>query len=589
MSQGKETEDDDFISCQRTLSRLHRKGNSRLLDQHPPTPEIGVDTIPTNPNYQSSDANFTDTLANTLIITGPPGCGKSAAVYACADELGWEVFEVYPGIGRRSGANLDNLVGDVGKNHLIQRTRPKYRTAAAQCDSRASAALSTLFPKAGKGNPKPSPTHSDTECPSDIDTHILVDTASESLQDTVEPPVAVDGLVGSLKTNGPAKPSATARQSLILLEEVDILFKEDAGFWPAVVDLIKECRRPVVMTCNDMKLVPVADLPLQSVLAFQPCPSEPAVTFLQCLCLTQGYAIPRDKLIQLYETTHIVQSMDLPDAPLNPRTETLPLPDLRRSITQLQLICTDATHEAKVPQEAQGAAESFPSLPLTISAQSSADVSETSTEELWRWASTYTDSVSYTDSYLCRMPLDGHEALSYNLSESSLDDELGHAILIRPSHVSDTRDALAFYHNDELIVQDAIHLSRGKHEVLGTIPITTSINPAAGGSNTDMETRLFRARVEHQAQMLTALQDIVQPPAPLMPQSSVYLDYIPWVRFMVKVDDILERLAWDEMEKVKSGRLTRNSMKARHIRTIDLREDQHRALAATRIQGLEVG
>lgn len=568
----KETDDDDFNFCQRTLSRLQRNDNSLLLGQHPPNSEIGVDTIPTNPNYQSSDANFTDILTNTLIITGPSGCGKSAAVYACADELGWEVFEVYPGIGRRSGANLDNLVGDVGKNHLIQQTRPRYRTAAAQCDSRTSAALSTLFPKAGKVNPQPSPTYSDTEHPSDVDTHVLVDAA-----------------IGSLKTNGPVKPSAIARQSLILLEEVDILFKEDAGFWPAVVDLIKECRRPVIMTCNDIKLVPVADLPLQSVLTFQPCPSEPAVTFLQCLCVTQGYAIPRDKLIQLYETTYIVQSMDLPGAPLNPRTEPLPLPDLRRSITQLQLICTDATHEAKVPQEAQGAAEDFPSLPMTISAQSSADVSETSMEELWRWASTYTDCVSYTDSYLCRAPLDGHEALSYNLSESSLDDELGHAILIRPSHVSDTRDTLAFYHNDELIVQDAIHLSRGKHEVLGVIPITTSINPAASDSNTDMETRLFRARVEHQAQMLTALQDIVQPPAPLMPQSSVYLDYIPWVRFMVKVDDILERLAWDEMEKVKSGRLTRNSMKARHIRTIDLREDQRRALVATRIQGLEDG
>ncbi|KAG2141705.1 uncharacterized protein EDB93DRAFT_1089065 [Suillus bovinus] len=543
------TDDDDFNFCRRTLSRLQRKDRSRPLEQHRPTSEIGVDNIPTNPNYQSSDANFTDTLTNTLIITGSPGCGKSAAVYACADELGWEVFEVYPGIGRRSGANLDNLVGDVGKNHLIQQTRPKYRMAAAQCDSRATAALSTLSPKTGKANPKPSPTDLDTEHP-----------------------------IGSLKTNGPAKPSATARQSLILLEEVDILFKEDAGFWPAVIDLIKECRRPVIMTCNDITLVPVADLPLQSVLTFQPCPSEPAVTFLQCLCVTQGYAIPRYKLIQLYETTHIVQSMDLPDAPLNPRTEPLPPPDLRRSITQLQLICTDATHEANVPQEAQGAAENFPSLPMTISAQSGADVSETSTEELWRWASTYTDCVSYTDSYLCRGPLDGREALSYNLSESLLDDELGHAILIRPSHVSDTRDGLVFYHNDELIVQDAIHLSRGKHEVLGAIPITTSINPAASGSNTDMETRLFRARVEHQAQMLAALQDIVQPPAPLMPQSSVYLDYIPWVRFMVGVDDILERLAWDEMEKVKSGRLTRNSMKARHIRTIDLREDQHRAL-----------
>lgn len=180
------------------------------------------------------------------------------------------------------------------------------------------------------------------------------------------------------------------------------------------------------------------------------------------------------------------------------------------------------------------------------------------------------------------------QALSCNSSEPSLDDELGHVILFQPSHVSDTRDALAFYHNDEFIAQDAIHLARGKHEVLGMVPITTSINSAAGSSS-DIGTCLFRARVVYQAQMLTALQDIIQPPAPLMPQSSVYLDYIPWVRFMVTVDDTLERLAWDEMEKAKSGRLTRNSMKAKHTRIIDIREDQYRAVMATRMQGLEEG
>ncbi|OAX43492.1 hypothetical protein K503DRAFT_847156 [Rhizopogon vinicolor AM-OR11-026] len=573
-----DVDDEDFIFCQRTLSRLQQKGNLRQFGQHPPTSEIVIDTTRTNPNYQTSDANFTDSLTNTLLITGPPGCGKSAAVYACAEELGWEVFEVYPGIGRRSGANLDNLVGDVGKNHLVHQVRPSRWKVAAQCDSMTSAASSTPFQKGGNANPKPSPIHSDTERPIDVDTHVLVDAASMSLQDTVEPPVAIDGPAASLKSNGPLKPSATARQSLILLEEVDILFKEDAGFWPSVVDLIKECRRPVIMTCNDIQLVPIADLPLQTVLRFQPCPSGPAVTFLQCLCLTEGYAIPREKLTQIYETTHTTQSMDLPDVPLNPRTEPLPLPDLRRSITQLQMICMDAIHEAKIPRGAQGTAEYGTSIPPTISAQTSANVSTTSTEEMWRWISNYTDCVSYTDSYLCRTSLESPEALSYNLSEPSLDDELGHAILFRPSHVSDTRDALAFYHNDEVIAQDAIHLARGKHEVLGTIPITTSINPAAG-SSIDIGTSLFRARVVYQAQMLTALQDIIQPPAPLMPQSSVYLDYIPWVRFMVTVDDTLERLAWDEMEKTRSGRLTRNSMKAKHIRAIDLREDQHRAFA----------
>ncbi|KIY49206.1 hypothetical protein FISHEDRAFT_25929, partial [Fistulina hepatica ATCC 64428] len=58
-------------------------------------------------------------LTNTMLLVGPFGSGKTAAVYACAEELGWDVFEVYPGVGRRNGANVENLVGDVGRNHIV--------------------------------------------------------------------------------------------------------------------------------------------------------------------------------------------------------------------------------------------------------------------------------------------------------------------------------------------------------------------------------------------------------------------------------------------------------------------------------------
>lgn len=32
-----------------------------------------------------------DLMCNTLLITGPTGVGKTAAVYACAQELGFKV------------------------------------------------------------------------------------------------------------------------------------------------------------------------------------------------------------------------------------------------------------------------------------------------------------------------------------------------------------------------------------------------------------------------------------------------------------------------------------------------------------------
>lgn len=41
-----------------------------------------------------SDIEEEITLCNTVLITGPPGVGKTAAVYACAQELGFKVCGV---------------------------------------------------------------------------------------------------------------------------------------------------------------------------------------------------------------------------------------------------------------------------------------------------------------------------------------------------------------------------------------------------------------------------------------------------------------------------------------------------------------
>jgi len=40
-------------------------------------------------------------------------------VYACASELGFEVFELYPGMGRRSGKDLAGAVGQLTRNHMV--------------------------------------------------------------------------------------------------------------------------------------------------------------------------------------------------------------------------------------------------------------------------------------------------------------------------------------------------------------------------------------------------------------------------------------------------------------------------------------
>ncbi|KAL0950027.1 hypothetical protein HGRIS_010035 [Hohenbuehelia grisea] len=185
------------------------------------------------PPTEPPPSEFSEILKNTILLSGPPGSGKTAAVYACAEELGWEVFEVYPGIGKRSGTNLDNLVGEVGKNHLVRKTVHRVQEPGAEVKK---GGLGNFF---AKGRAR----------------KVILD--DDDAQDSAPEPSsaagpATRGDFGFIAAPGSQDSSTAAgvRQSIILLEEVDILFKEDANFWTAVTNLIKECKRPVICTCN---------------------------------------------------------------------------------------------------------------------------------------------------------------------------------------------------------------------------------------------------------------------------------------------------------------------------------------------------
>lgn len=572
-----EESEDEFAFCQRTLSRLHQQDVLRAQPSH--APPFDSAHFPGSSNCSLSDTNeeladptFSDTLTNTLLIAGPSGCGKTAAVYACAEELGWDVFEVYPGIGRRTAANLDYLVGNVGRNHIIQASQSR---SSRRHGEQRSSTISALF---GKGRQEPmrrareesrdDPIGAEDETSSVIGKTNCTSENSSEILDPSSPKPSV------------SEADSTVRQSLVLLEEVDILFRDDMGFWPAVVDLIRDCKRPIVMTCNDLRLVPTESLPLQAILVFESCPSPVAVSYLQSVMLAQGCPVPRERLMALYETTPTIDGIE---PPLYPRTEPLPSPDLRRTITQLQMLCSSVARgsTSDMLQGAREAAGHVRRSGRPISVESNATRLPSTECEQWRRMSKHADVLSFVNSNLCRAPLHTPEALSFCVTGPTPDDELGHSMLFTDGCISNGREGLAFYHYDELIALDAIQLSRGIHEELVTDPTAASINPAA--SLTTEEAEIFRSRVAYQSQIAGALQHIIQPPGPLMPQSSVFLDYIPWVRYMVVVDDNLEQMARDEVARAKSGRLTRNSMKTRHIRNIDLNERQQEALSRTQL------
>lgn len=67
---------------------------------------------------------------STTLITGPPGCGKTALVYATAAKLGFEVIEVNTS-QLRSGAEVKKLFSEATQSQHISQAPSASSFAAA--------------------------------------------------------------------------------------------------------------------------------------------------------------------------------------------------------------------------------------------------------------------------------------------------------------------------------------------------------------------------------------------------------------------------------------------------------------------------
>lgn len=212
-------------------------------------------------------------LPNAVVMSGPHGSGKTAAAYAVAKELGFEVFEINSS-SRRSGKDLLERVGDMTRNHLVQQHQAE-RPAAEGSDDEVTRDL-----KSGKQGMmtaffKPRPGDEAK--------------ATKDKQPKVQQP------------KGEAKQAPKAqKQSLILLEEVDVLYEEDKQFWATLMGMIAQSKRPFVMTCNDESLVPIQSMSLYGILRFTPPPEALAADVCLLIAANEGHALDRQAVGALY-------------------------------------------------------------------------------------------------------------------------------------------------------------------------------------------------------------------------------------------------------------------------------------------------
>jgi DNA polymerase III delta prime subunit len=255
---------------------------------------------------------------NVLMISGPHGCGKSATVYAVAKELGFEVFEINSS-SRRSGKDVQDKVGDMSENHLVSNKRNNVEAKpellpvdeterermeeALQKDinSGRQGTMTSFFTSKAQPTPKPKP--------------------KVKLEESPKAPTSAQATLPILQA-----PKKLQKQSLILLEEADVLFEEDQQFWAQVIKLATLSKRPVVITCNNETRIPTYDLPLAAKLRLSPPPIDLAADYLLVMAAREGHVLDRKAVC------HLLQSKDY---------------DLRASITEMDFWCQMSVGDRK--------------------------------------------------------------------------------------------------------------------------------------------------------------------------------------------------------------------------------------------------
>ncbi|XP_019182102.1 PREDICTED: uncharacterized protein LOC109177240 [Ipomoea nil] len=193
------------------------RSNDTFIEQ-----EVGDDDYLSDCDSDNEDTE--NHLKNVLLVTGPVGSGKSAAIYACAKEQGFQVIEVNAS-DWRNGALVKQMVGEALESQWRQRTQKD--TANAEDNT-----LLRSFSAAVTG----------TEGPMSEVIELIPILDDEDSQNASATPRK---LICKDRTN-----SHGDLNTLVLFEDVDAALCEDRGFISTIQQLSETAKRPMILTSN---------------------------------------------------------------------------------------------------------------------------------------------------------------------------------------------------------------------------------------------------------------------------------------------------------------------------------------------------
>ncbi|KAJ8424660.1 hypothetical protein Cgig2_003094 [Carnegiea gigantea] len=192
-------------------------------------------------------------LKNVLLVTGPVGSGKSAAIYACAKEQGFQVIELV-GIWWDSGrADPFHFVVPYLENssRSTKVNASDWRNGAV-LKQKFGEAVGSHWLKRSQENPVGSPNkHNLKSSPTVITNGSATLDLNKSIVEVVSLSEEEDSADG-MQCTGDGRIPCDQREikTVILFEDVDATLCEDRGFISTIQQLADTGKRPMILTSN---------------------------------------------------------------------------------------------------------------------------------------------------------------------------------------------------------------------------------------------------------------------------------------------------------------------------------------------------
>nr|XP_046266878.1 ATPase family AAA domain-containing protein 5b isoform X2 [Scatophagus argus] len=245
-------------------------------------------------------------LCNTMLITGPPGVGKTASVYACSQELGFKVFEVNCS-SQRSGCHVLSQLKEATQSHLVEMSgkdalKPAYFNNYSSVSKSGKTVPLKNVPSTSKKRAAQNfgrSSHRGKTNPATVTLakYFKMKAKADHLHLGEKPDSKTLGSQspGPDQTEPQDKKTAT---SLILFEEVDVIFDDDVGFLAAIKTFMTTTKRPVVLTTNDTTFRKRFNCSLEEII-FKTPSAVNVCSYLQLVALAENARLELDDVSSL--------------------------------------------------------------------------------------------------------------------------------------------------------------------------------------------------------------------------------------------------------------------------------------------------